>query len=58
MICPTMSDEKQKVKMAVIAGAARALKYKEQNPRATDTEVLRHVSEESKEIFQNITQNS
>ena len=39
------------VKMAVIAGASYALRYKEEHPRAQDTEVLNYVAGETKRII-------
>lgn len=42
------------MKMAIIAGAAKALKYKEKNFRASDQEVLRHVTENVDEILEKI----
>lgn len=47
-----MSD--YKLRMAVIAGASHALKYKEENPKATDNEALKHVTERADLILQDI----
>ena len=44
-----MENEK-KFRVAVIAGASHALKYKEQHPRATEQEVLQYISKEAKKI--------
>lgn len=43
-----MVDEK--VKIAVIAGAARALRYKERNPSAPEEEILQHIAAEMEQI--------
>ena len=40
--------------MAIIAGAARALDYKERNPRASEQEVVQHVTSQAEEILSNI----
>ncbi len=45
-----MVKEKQ-LKMAVIAGASHALKYKEKNFRATEEEVLQHISKNTDKII-------
>ncbi|MEK6898531.1 MAG: hypothetical protein AABW79_00355 [Nanoarchaeota archaeon] len=42
------------LKIAVMAGASRALKFKEENWKATSEEVLRHVSSSMPEIINNI----
>ena len=39
------------VKMAVIAGASYALKYKEEHPRASEAEVINYVAGEIKKII-------
>ena len=46
-------DEK-KIKMAVIAGASEALNYQMKNPRATESEILQHVSKRIRELVRNI----
>ncbi len=46
-----MADVEKELKMAVIAGAAHALKYKEENWRASIDEVLRNISENMDEIL-------
>ncbi len=43
----------QKLKMAVISGASHALKYKEKNPRAGDSEIIQHITREVDSILQN-----
>jgi hypothetical protein len=47
-----MSD--QKMRLAIIAGASYALKYREEHPRSTDREALKHVTENSEEILKGI----
>ncbi|MFH1802992.1 MAG: hypothetical protein ABH864_06120 [archaeon] len=47
-----MSD--QKLRLAVIAGASHALRYKEENPRATDREALKHVTEHADSIANDV----
>lgn len=49
-----MKDEQKRLKMAIIAGASHALKFKEKNWRATEDEVIRHVSENVGEILEKI----
>lgn len=50
-----MKQEKR-FKMAVISGAAHALKYKQEHPRSSDEEAIRHVSREMESILQKIEQ--
>lgn len=42
------------IKRAVISGAAHALKYKEKNPSETDSEVLREVIKDLRNIISEI----
>ncbi|MDP4039455.1 MAG: hypothetical protein Q8P57_02650 [Candidatus Pacearchaeota archaeon] len=49
-----MDDEKNKLKMAVIAGAARATKYYSENPRASEEQIIQKVTEKVDEILENI----
>lgn len=49
-----MAKEEAKIKMAVIAGASRAIKFKEENWRATPEEILRHVSSSMNDILDKI----
>jgi hypothetical protein len=51
-----MADDSQKVKMAVIAGASRALKYKQEDPRATDTEIVKKVASDMHDILSKLNQ--
>ena len=46
--------KKEKIKIAVVAGASRALKYKALHPRATDEDAIQHVSREVDEIIENL----
>ena len=39
------------VKIALISGAAHALKYKKENPRASDEDAIQHVTRESNKII-------
>ena len=43
-----------KMKIAVIAGASHALKYKQRHPNASDQEILQFVSQEMNKIIDNI----
>lgn len=47
-------DEKKRMKMAIIAGASHALKYKTKKPGAGDDEILQHISKEAGNILENI----
>jgi len=47
-------NETNRLKIAVISGAAHALQYKQDNPRASDEDVLRHVTKEMREILKKI----
>lgn len=51
-----MADVEQRVKMAIFAGASKALKIKEQNPRISDTEILKQVGREVPEIMDKLDQ--
>ena len=42
------------IKRAVIAGASHALKFKGKNPRATDQEILKDVTENAEKIVRKI----
>ena len=53
LIAWIMTDN-EKVKMAVIAGAACAMRYKELHPNATESEVLKYVSKEVRNILEQI----
>lgn len=49
-----MAREDARLKMAIIAGASRAMKFKEENWKATPEEVLRHVSANMEDILEKI----
>ena len=49
-----MAEKESGLKMAIIAGAAHAMKYKTQNPNASESEVLKHVNSEIREILRKI----
>lgn len=49
-----MKEETKKLKMAVISGAAHAIRHKMRNPSATEEEVIRHVTDEAKKILEKI----
>ncbi len=44
----------KKVKMAIIAGASRALAHKKIDPHASDEEILQDVTRESTEIIRKL----
>ena len=46
--------EKKVIKMAVISGAAHALEYKRNNPRASDEDAIQHVTRESESILRKL----
>lgn len=46
--------EKETLKMAIIAGAAKAIKYKEQNPKASESEVIGHITKNINKIIDNL----
>ncbi|MDO8622816.1 MAG: hypothetical protein Q7R52_01085 [archaeon] len=48
-----MAREEEKV-IAVIAGAGEALKFRMQNPGASDEEVMRNITKNAKRISENI----
>ena len=43
--------EKEMIKMAVIAGASFAMRYKEEHPRANESEVINYVAMETNKII-------
>ena len=49
-----MADIKKKLKMALISGANTALKYKNQNSRATDEEIIQQINRESNAMVEKI----
>lgn len=46
--------DKEMIKRAVISGAARALKYREQNPRESESEIMQKIVNELREIIREI----
>lgn len=46
--------EEESIKMAVIAGAASALKYKNAHPNASESETMSHVTREMRKIISEI----
>jgi len=48
-----MADTR-KLKIAIATGASEALRYKERNPHASDSEVLGHITKKMNEIISNI----
>ena len=50
----TMEKENYRLKMAVIAGASSALKYKDKKLRATTEEVIQHITENVAGIIKEI----
>lgn len=48
---------KDAVKRAVIAGASYALKYKQENERATDSEAISYVTKNIRKIIEDIEDN-
>nr|AQS33386.1 hypothetical protein [uncultured archaeon] len=49
-----MSNEDYRIKLAVIAGASRALKFKDKQPKATNEETIKHITENITEIIDKI----
>ena len=47
-------QEKKRTKVAIIVGASHALKYKEKNPRASEHEVIQHITKEMDTILDQI----
>lgn len=50
----SMKNDEKRLKMAIISGAAHALRFKEKNPRATEQEILQYVTAEADEILEKI----
>jgi hypothetical protein len=42
------------LKVAIIAGASKAIAFKEKNPSATEQEILKHVASRTTEILEKI----
>ena len=49
-----MEGEKYKLKMAVISGASHALKFKDENPKATTQKIMQDVTDNAEEIIKKI----
>ncbi len=49
-----MEGEEKRLKMAIIAGAAHAVRYMGRHPRAEEQEVIRHIAENVQDILQKI----
>ena len=49
-----MKEEKKKLKLAVIAGASRAISYKEKRPSATESEIIRDITSNMNDIIDQI----
>jgi hypothetical protein len=49
-----MEEDKKGIKMAIISGAAHAIRYKEKHPRATESDVIQHVTDEVENILEKI----
>ncbi len=49
-----MEDEEKRIRMAVIAGAAQAVHFKEKNPRATEQKIIQHISDNIEDIINKI----
>ena len=49
-----MATTKEKLKMALISGASKALKMKMENPHAPDDEILQQVNRESSNMVDKI----
>jgi len=52
-----MPEEEKKTRMAVIAGAASALRYKDKHPDASEQEVIQHVTNNAEDILDKIDVN-
>lgn len=49
-----MEYEERRLHMAIIAGAAQAIRFKEENPLSTEDKVIQHVTENTQEILNKI----
>lgn len=49
-----MEKRDYKLKMAIVAGASHALNYKNKNIRASDQEILQHITATAEEIVKKI----
>lgn len=46
--------KKETMKMAIVAGAAAAMKYKEKHPNASESEIMNHVTQNMSKIIEDI----
>ncbi|MBS3091054.1 hypothetical protein J4217_01230 [Candidatus Pacearchaeota archaeon] len=46
--------EKEKLKVAIIAGASGAARFKEKNPRASEADVINHITKQIEIILAKI----
>ncbi|PIZ80396.1 hypothetical protein COY00_00975, partial [Candidatus Pacearchaeota archaeon CG_4_10_14_0_2_um_filter_35_33] len=49
-----MDADESRLRMAVIAGAAKACRYKDEHPRASEQEVVQNITDNVKEILDKI----
>lgn len=49
-----MEEVNKQTKMAVISGAAHALRYKDEHPRALEQEIMQHITDTAEEILSKI----
>ena len=49
-----MDEETGRLRMAVIAGAAQAVKYKDKFPKASEEEVIQDITDRASEIIEEI----
>lgn len=47
-------EEEKRLKMAIISGAAHALKFKQENPKANEQDIIKQVANEVKTILDKI----
>jgi len=47
-------EEEKRLKMAVISGAAKALRFKEENPKSSEQEVMQHITDSTEKILENM----
>lgn len=52
-----MKEEGKTIRMAIIAGAASALRYKEKHPRAAEQEIIQHITNNADDILDKIDVN-
>jgi hypothetical protein len=49
-----MAEEEKRIKMAVIAGAAHAIHFKNKHPSASEQEIIQYITAEVSGIIENI----